>query len=180
LQIRSEQMAAFEDSASEAFLRRVVTGLRAKYADRVPASDAELRISAAGWIKDAQCWGFKTESEIIRYVSSVAERHGRREPIETRLAIYLQLHHEPLLAGVDLQAFVPMVLQLASEHQIREDEGVAWLAAILLSGRRRGETDASWLEAVLDSSDGNEETRLLQVHQQAAARGWFIAGGDGQ
>lgn len=171
--IRSEQMREFETRARESFLRRVVGELRAKYPERLPASDSELRISTAGWIDDARRWGFKTDASIIRYVMCCAESQGQREPIEVRLPVYLALYHQTLLEGVDLHAFVPSVIRLASKQNIREDEGIAWLSVILLAGLQRGETDTTWVGAALSQSNDEEEKRLLKVHQQAAARGWF-------
>src|SRR5262249_1888576 len=98
LKIRKGQMEALEQATFERFVRRLMEQVRAKYADRVPRLDTELRESVTAWITDARRWGFTTDSAITRYVDLCAQTQGQREPIETRLKTYLRLYHENLLS----------------------------------------------------------------------------------
>jgi len=137
LKIRQEQMEVFEQATFEHFVCRIMEQVRSKYSDRLPALDTELRESVTAWITDARRWGFSTDSAITRYVDFCAQTQGQREPIETRLKTYLRLYHENLLGGVDAQEFGRTVMQLAARHKVHEEEGIAWLAVILLAGHLR-------------------------------------------
>lgn len=128
-----------------------------------------------GWIADARRWGFNADPEMIRYVDFCAQTQSRREPLETRLRTYLRLYHERLLGGLDEQALVRTVMQFASRHKVYEDEGIAWLAVIVLSGYQVGDSDWGWMGPILDQSSLEEEARVLQVHQQAMVRGWIAS-----
>ncbi len=104
-----------------------------------------------------------------------------REDLVRRLARYLEIHEPDLAAGVDLPAFADSAVDLASKHAIREEEGIAWLATILLSARR-AKQPVDWMDALLDrlekATNGTvppEEDRLSQVHAEAAKRGIVTA-----
>ena len=115
--IREEQMAVFEQTAYEDWVHGIAREVRSKYAGRLPATHEDLLKSVMAWIADARVWGFSTDSEIRRYVGSYAQTQGQHEPIETRLQTYLQIYHENLLGGVDVQEFARSATQFASQHR---------------------------------------------------------------
>ena len=177
LHIRKEQMDILEQSTFDRLTDSIMEQIRSKYSDRVPESDVELRHSIVGWIEDAHQWGFKTDDDVTQYVNFCARTQGRREPIELRLQTYLQIYHERLLGRVDVQNFVRTVMHIAAQYSVRADEGVAWLAVILLAGQQKGDTNRNWIESILSQPHVSEEAKLFQVHQQATARGWIAADG---
>ena len=175
--IRAEQMAIFEQTASEDWTQGLAKEVKSKYPNRLPANDENLLKSVTAWIADARLWGFRTEAEIKRYVHSCVQTQGQRDPIETRLQTYLNLHHENLLRGVDVQHFAHTATQFALRHRVYQEEGVAWLAVILLAGYRKGDFNPAWIDPILDQPKVTEESRVLQVHQNAIARGWIASKG---
>lgn len=173
LKIPKEQMEVFEAASDESLIRSLMKQVRSSSYDHVPASDSELRESVIGWIGDARRWGFSTNSAITRYVDLCAQTQGQREGLETRLETYLRLYHEELLHGLELQKFVQNVIQFATQNKVHEEEGIAWLAVILLAGRARGDLDRRWIISILDQPTITEEDRVLQVHRQAISKGWI-------
>lgn len=174
LTIRSEQLKVFEDTALNDFVLRMMEHLRRSFADRVPSSDERLRSSIVGWREDAQEWGLRGDPQIVRYLESRAREDGEREPLESRLPRYLRLHYENMLAGVDLDHFVKDAMAFAAQHHVREEEGITWLAVILLAGRRSHDRDDRWIQGILDQeAHSSEEARMRLVHDGAARRGWI-------
>jgi hypothetical protein len=170
--IRKEQKAALSQATLDSFRDRMVLNLKLKFGDKLVASDEALRRSVQIWIQDAERWGLRSERGKIKYVESCVATQGSYQPFETRLVTYLRLYHEPLLPGVDLEKFTSEVVRLGSDHGIREEEGLTWLAAILLAGRRTREVDYSWIHSILSQPD-DEESRLQRVHEGAIHRGWI-------
>ncbi len=179
--VRNAQMQVFEQEARESFILRAIKHLRRQVPTKVAPTDEELRPSVEGWIEDARVWGFRTEPDILRYVTMVAEQFGQREPLENRLQVFLRLYHEQLTTGVDLAQFAPSLIAFAHAHNILADEGVAWLATLVLAGRAKGNQDMRWIGAFLDGRPGDpvlpEEERMHEVHRQAIARGWVAVEG---
>lgn len=179
--IRNAQMQVFEREARESFILRAMKHLRRQVPTKIAPTDEELRPSVEGWIEDARIWGFRTEPDILRYVTMVAEQFGQREPLGNRLQVFLRLHHEPLTTGVDLAQFAPSLITFARAHNILADEGVAWLATLVLAGRAKGNQDMRWIGAVLDGRPGDpvrpEEERMHEVHRQAITRSWVAPEG---
>lgn len=172
--IRSHHVEAFEETWLEDFVSRLIVELRGKYSNAVPDSDDLLRESIIGWINDARIWGLHHEKPIARYVESCARFQGHRLSLEERLQTYLELYHENLVIGVELQPFVQSVLSLAARYGICADEGITWLAVVLLAQKRCLDRDDRWLHTILQDTGKHEEQRLLDVHEKAIARGWIL------
>ena len=176
LTIRKEQMRALDQVANEAFCQRLIGMLRAQVADRLPASQHDLEHSVKGWVADARLWGLMTEHRISGYVLSRARATGKRDPLEERLQVYLQMYRPDLTRGMDVPAFAHAVVGFAIKHRVREEEGVTWLAVILLSARTKGWCEVRWVEDILGRAGVAEEARLLEVHREAERRGWIVSG----
>lgn len=100
-----------------------------------------------------------------------------RDDFVRRLTRYLEEHQPDLAEGADLRAVANQALSLAAKHAIAEEEGITWLAAILLANLR-AKQPAEWIGALLDRlerpSSGavpSEEERLTAVHEEAVSRG---------
>jgi signal transduction histidine kinase len=168
-EIRSEQLQALGYKSFTDFVSNLAAQLKVKLGARLLHSQEELRRDVAFWVMDAKKWGLRRDKSIARYVESCAVSQGRRENLETRLATYLRLNYSNLLNGVDIRQFVSSVLLLARQASVKEEEGVAWLALIVLHIRG----DANWVLEVLNHPGEDEERRVLRVHQEAVRRGWI-------
>jgi hypothetical protein len=168
-----EQMDVLEDASFQAFIEHLMAHLRQNHPAHLPATDELLRPMVLAWVDDARRWGIHTESLLFRYVEACAVNQGQRETLENRLLTYLQLYHPNLLAGMDGPTFVRQALDFAAQYQVKEEEGITWLAVILLSGKRHGRTDDGWIRSILKTPRLSEETRLTMLHEGALSRGWL-------
>ncbi len=171
-------MNALDAKANEDLCERLMLELRRRFPAN-PAADPELRQTIREWMNDARIWGFNTDAAVTDYVVLCARQIGTREPLEARLEVYLQLHQERLVEGVDLRQFCPAMVTFARAHNILADEGVAWLASIILAGLAKNDRQLNWIAGILDDKDPDhanvaEETRLYAVHDQAVLRGWVL------
>jgi len=104
-----------------------------------------------------------------------------REDFARRLARYFEAYKPDLAAGVDLRAFATSTIDFAAQRGILEEEGITWLATILLSARR-AKQPTDWIGPLLERlqkpNNGAvppEEERLLEVHREAQRRGVVAA-----
>jgi hypothetical protein len=178
LTIRLKQIRVFDETLYTDLVRRLTATLRQTWPDRVPAADEELKQSIEGWIADARCCGLYSYGHIERYVRSRAQLEGKRAPLNERLAVYLRMNHDDLLAGVDAAKFVQRVIHFAARHNVHAEEGVTWLALILLAGHKRSGKDYGWINELLDHPNLSEEERVHRVHLSAVQRGWISAAKD--
>jgi hypothetical protein len=174
--IRPEQSKALEEAAREGLVDRMTARLRQKFGAHLAESDEALRRSVSAWDEDARHWGLHSPEVIGKYIESCAVIQRERPALETRLATYLQLYHEGLAARVDLDRFSKHVVNLAATYQIRDEEAVAWMAVILLAGRRLGLADDRWVHDTLGRPGLDDQARLRQLHDEAVKRGWTLEG----
>ncbi len=100
-----------------------------------------------------------------------------REDFVRRLTRYLAEHQPDLAEGADLRAVANQALSLAANHAIAEEEGITWLAAILLANHRARQP-VEWIDTLLErlrrptsGAVPPEEERLTAIHQEAVSRG---------
>ena len=175
--IRERQMDPLFDDWNDRWINTLVHSVRAAYPDRVPSTDAELRQSVEGWLNDARASGLKEKRSSERYVMSRAWIEGERPPLASRLRDYLATYQPHLIEGVAVDGFAKSAVAFAAENNVIEEEGVTWLAVILLSGRQKGDWDMGWVKQVL-TRRGPEENRVRAVHDEAVVRGWVRASGE--
>ena len=104
-----------------------------------------------------------------------------REDFVRRLTRYLAVHQPDLAEGADLRAVANQALSLAAKRAITEEEGITWLAAILLANLR-AKQPVEWIDALLERLEKpasgpvpSEEDRLTAVHREAERRGVVAA-----
>ena len=108
------------------------------------------------------------------HIAAFDEAH--RQDIANRLVAYLHLHHADIIQDLDLDEFAWRVVLFAESYKIVEDEGIAWLAAVLLAGRRTDAGDMGWVVPLLRDLELRglpEEERLHHIHEEAVKRGWL-------
>jgi len=169
--VRDEQLRTFDTQLNDRFVDDLLADLTPKLSQQMRVDRNRLRSSIVGWISDARKLGLRSDDAITRFVEKYAIRQAYREQIQVRLVSYLLLYHEPLAKGLNVKAHAAEVTELAAKTGITQDEGIAWLATILLY--RPGHQDAGWVTRVLSRSDLPEEVRVAQVHQEAVKRGWI-------
>lgn len=128
------------------------------------------------WIADARAWGLRSEAAVARYVLACAEAQRRHDPLEVRIIRLLMIRQATPAAEDALERVAGSAVGLCRRYGIVEDEGAAWLAAILLEGERQGDQDLRWIGPLLDQG-GSGESRLRRVHAAAVMRGWLADAG---
>jgi hypothetical protein len=172
LNIRNEQLEALTKQTRIGLANELVAQLRTKLPAAVSIDEQKLKNSILAWIEDAQLLGLRCDKNIRQFVMSRAVCQGYREDLHTRLLTYLRLHHSDRLHAVNPNDFVDEALRLASKCDVKQEEGITWLAVIMLHNPADG--DLKWIEEALrQEKSGNEEQRILAVHQEAARRGWI-------
>ncbi len=171
--ISQSQLAALDEKADRSLCERIVKQLRSEPRVPLPPDDAELGKEVAERIRDARVWGLQSDPSVTQYVVSCLTHLGPKEDLTSRLEVYLRLYHEPLTEGVSLPEFCRGIVTFAHAHNVRADEGAAWLATLVLAGHSRGASDLSWIAPLLDQPDMDEEAHMHLVHGGAQTRGWL-------
>ncbi|MBI1833064.1 MAG: hypothetical protein HYR84_16615 [Planctomycetes bacterium] len=169
--LRKEQFDAMTAAYLHPITDRWVARLRAECPDRLPASDEVLKTSITGWVEDARAIGINSEKGIWAYVENAARTEGTRAPLEVRLVQFVRSSYPGLAARWDVSLLVTQCLRLCNEHGIVEEEGAAWLAAIMVATSPAEHQNWIWLNAALASDKSDAESKLKRAHGEAQARG---------
>lgn len=173
LKITSTQLKTLEEVSQSLFIKRVAAHLRKHHSQHLPSSESELEHSIQEWVQDARIQGLREDEPTLKYIESCAVLQGRKEPLATRLSVYLSIHHDSWIQRVDVNSFVATVIDLAAAYHIGQEEGVTWLAVIMLAGHQQPSPDFHWISSVLAKESLGEEARLHRAHEEARRRGWI-------
>jgi len=172
--LRQEQFDAMTSAYLQPTVGRWIARLREQWPDRLPDSDELLQASVIGWIEDARVFGINSEKGIWAYVESAARADGVRPSLETRLVGYLEDIYPVQAARCDVTRLVTECLRLSSAHSIVDEEGIAWLASLMIAAPPAASGTWGWLDKLLAQTPGGVEAKLMVVQREMQARGWIL------